>query len=202
VQRRLDINPTGVYDRETEAAVRMWQDSLRLIADGKVGPVTRSMLVGGSVRYELKQPKYVLQGDAWRCWAAALESALASPKWPKPSWTMTELETYYKKLLNKENKSISPAGFTEIGKQLGFGKVSNMGMRLRAERLIRALRSQAPLILITIGSDAIGHARVLYGVHVTGEGINLMVMDPLSGYGELPMGDIQDATNIGVIGPS
>ena len=76
-----------------------------------------------------------------------------------------------------------------------------MSGALRAERLIRALRSRQPLILIT-GGSTVGHAMVLYGVHVTESGIDLLVMDPMSGYQTLPIAEIQDAPSIGVIGPA
>jgi hypothetical protein len=46
------------------------------------------------------------------------------------------------------------------------------------------------------------HTRVIYGVRIQRGAIDFLLMDPMSGYTEIPIGNIQALTTIGLFSPN
>jgi peptidoglycan hydrolase-like protein with peptidoglycan-binding domain len=208
VQRALNdfgytpnLSPDGQYGEKTEKAVKWFQRMMKLIDDGKVGPVTYSVLMERGYRWELLKPPWVKQGVLNLCWAASLESVLRGA-WPgRPRLTVTDLMKKYAAHL-KPAGDISPAALrSPVGKDLRFREV-HVGKKVRAENVLNLLRNRKPVIIVDNSTGAIMHTRVIYGVRIRLGAIDFLMMDPMKGYTDIPIGNIQALTKIGFFSPN
>ena len=143
---------------------------------------------------------WVRQGSMHLCWAASLESVLMST-WPgRPRLSMSDLRSRYSSHLNHLG-DITPHGFRQIGHDLRFREIL-VGEHVRAERLVRLLQSQRPLLLVDNSTGMIMHTRVLYGVHISRGAIELLLMDFMRGYISIPVGTVLVLTVIGFFAPN
>lgn len=189
------VEPSGRFDSKTESVVIKFQEGSRLVADGIAGPVTQSVLFGESLRYELAKPRFVRQGHAYLCWAACLESVLGS-SWPgRARQSMADLRRNYQSYLTAQG-AISLQGLQRAARDLRFQEVL-MGGNVRASSLMPLLRTRRPLLIVDNSTGSVMHTRVLYGIHISRGAIDLLLMDPLSGYTRLPIGDLQVLTRFG-----
>lgn len=195
------LAPTGHFDSKTEAAVKWFQRLMLLIDDGKVGPVTYSVLVNGEYRWELPRPPWVKQGVPNLCWAACLESVLAG-SWPgRPRLTVSDLRKKYQAHL-KPKGDIAPQSLRKpIGTDLRFREV-HQGKNVRAESILKLLRDRKPTILVDDSTGMLMHARVIYGVTVRKGAIDVLMMDPLSAYTTVPIARIQILKTKGFFAPN
>lgn len=193
--------PDGDFGGLTEAAVIWFQGMMNLVEDGKLGPVTQSVLVAGSYRFELSRPPHVPQGTAFLCWAACLESVLKSSWLGRPQRTVADLQSDYSAHLNA-NGGIGVTPLRDVvGADLRFRPILD-GEHVRAESLLRVLGSRKPIILIDNSTGGVMHARVVYGVQIRRGAIDVLMMDPLVGHVVIPIGSIQALTRMGFFAPN
>ena len=193
--------PDGDFGGLTETAVEWFQGMMRLVVDGKVGPVTRSVLMAGGYRVELPRPPHVPQGDAFLCWAACLESVLRRA-WPgRPQKTVADFQSDYAPHLDS-NGGISPGNLrTRVGGDLRFKEIF-VGENVRAERLLNALGQHRPILLVDNALGGVLHVRVIYGLKIEAGAINVLMMDPLNGHVPVPLGEVQSLTQLGFFAPN
>lgn len=207
VQRALNdfgftpsLNPNGRFGDETVKAVKWFQRLMKLIDDGKVGPVTYSVLMEGSYSWELPRPPWVKQGNLHHCWAASLESVLHGA-WPgRPRLTIANLLAKYE--THSPAGDITAATFrSPVGTDLRFREV-HIGNKVRAENVLKLLRDRKPAIIVDNSTGAVMHTRVIYGVRIRRGGTDFLMMDPMTGYIDIPIGNIQMLTRIGFFSPN
>ena len=200
LQRELNAagaNPelavTGVFDQQTEKAVREFQGRVDLIQDGFVGPITHAVLFESNFQYSPVRPPVVNQGTIDLCWAASLESVLRGP-WPgRRRWRTATLRANYSRFLTPRG-AISERGLIAAGRDLAFRDITprlSNRKRLFAEVLTKLLTAKRPLLLVDNSTGSVAHTPVLYGVKIRRGEIRLMLMDPLSGHTEALLDDIQ-----------
>lgn len=185
LQRTLSVEvtalrrpPTGIFDEETENAVRTFQRKNFLIDDGKVGPITDSILFTGHYEYAISKPQRI-QEEVWTCWAAALQSVLGST-WSRnrPRLTVSDLIDKYRRFLEPMNNITIP-GWYQIGHDLRLRGQQLKAQDLRIERIVWLLReNQTHLVMVHDMTGAIRHTVVIYGVRIQAGSPNLLVMDP------------------------
>jgi hypothetical protein len=195
------LTPDGGFGEKTEKAVKWFQGMMKLIDDGKVGPVTYSVLMEGAYRWELAKPPWVKQGILNLCWAASLESVLRG-SWPgRPHLTVADLRKKYAAHL-KPAGDISPGALrSPVGTDLRFREVL-VGKKVRAESILKFLRDRRPVVIVDNSTGAVMHTRVIYGVRIRRGAIDFLMMDPMKGYTDIPIGSIQALTKIGFFCPS
>ena len=195
------LNPDGQFGGETEKAVKWFQKMMKLIDDGKVGPVTYSVLMEGSYRWELPRPPWVKQGSLNLCWAASLESVLRGA-WPgRPHLTVADLQKKYAAHL-KSGGDIAPIALRNfVGKDLRFKEV-HVGKKVRAENVLKLLRDRKPALIVDNSTGSVMHTRVIYGVRIKSGSIDFLMMDPMKGYTDVPIGNIQALNRIGFFSPN
>ncbi len=194
------LNPDGKFGSKTEDAVKWFQGIMKLIDDGKVGPVTYSVLTGGAYRVELTRPPWVRQSQNL-CWAACLESVLRGAWSGRPRLSVAQLRTRYASHL-RPGGDISPATLrSPVGRDLRFREV-HVGRKVRAENVLKLLRDRKPTLLVDNSTGTVMHTRVIYGVRIRRGAVNFLLMDPMRGYTEIPIGNIQALTTIGFFSPN
>ncbi|WP_411643809.1 peptidoglycan-binding protein [Loktanella agnita] len=194
------LTPDGAFGENTERAVREFQDMFNLEPDGKLGPVTQSVLFTGSYRVELVRPPFVAQGNPHRCWAACLEAVLGVSWMGRPRRTMAQLATTYAAHIGAHG-DITVGGLTGVvATDFNFVPIF-VGTTIRAEGLLRALRGRKPILIVDNSSGAIMHARIIYGVKIRAGAIDVLMMDPMAGYVEIPIGGLQSLSRIGLFAP-
>lgn len=172
-----------------------------LTDDGKVGPITYSVLTGGSYRVELPRPPWVRQGSLHLCWAASLESVLQGAWARRPRLTVADFQSRYASHLSPAG-AISPAAMrSPVGRDLRFREV-HVGRKVRAENVLKLLRDRIPTLIVDNSTGAVMHTRVIYGIRIRRGSIDFLLMDPTRGYTEIPIGNIQALTTIGFFSPN
>lgn len=209
VQRALNdyghtprLKPDGQFGGNTEEAVKWFQRLMNLIDDGKVGPVTYSVLMeGGAYRWELPKPPWVKQGILNLCWAASLESVLQGA-WPgRPRLTVADLKKKYAAHLKPAGDISTAALISPVGTDLRFREV-HVGKKVRAENVLKLLRDRKPVIIVDNSTGAVMHTRVIYGIRIRRGAIDFLMMDPMTGYTDIAIGSIQALTRIGFFSPN
>jgi hypothetical protein len=199
------LEPDGDFGGTTENRVKTFQRIQRLVDDGKVGPITHSVLFGGHFEFSISRPPIVRQ-PRFTCWAAALESALHATWVGRPRLTVAELLARYANFLQPRG-DISRAGLRQIAVDLRFGGQIIGGERLRVEKILDVIeRMRVHLLLVhslTAVAEPVNHTEVIYGVKVESGNPLLLTMDPLSGsYGSLEVNVLQThAREVFLLGP-
>ena len=186
------VAPTGFFESDTEDAVKQVQAMMSLVPDGRVGPLTASMLLGIPFRYAPYRPPYVPQGMNL-CWAASLESVLQQA-WPnRRKLDMRALRSQYSQFLFVGD-DLKPSALPQLAKDFRFVKVL-VGRSIRAEYIVRELRSRGPLLLVYRSAPG-QHMCVVYGVEASLYGVDLLIMDPQSGYVQTAIADVQGYSDV------
>ena len=186
-----ELVPNGIFDRNTENAIIKFQKDSGLIEDGIVGPVTHAVVFRSKFKFAPVSPPVVLQRSQWVCWAASLESVLGRSWIGRKQLSVSELQNKYQRFIQQRG-SINSHALLTIGRELRFRDITNhfrSDRRLYAEKLIKLLNAKRPLLLLNLRT--VGHARIIYGVEINQGSIFVMLMDPMVGYTNVPLGNIQ-----------
>jgi len=192
--------PNGIFGLHTKAAVINYQRAMRLIEDGIVGPLTYARVFRRNYKFAPVTPLVVTQGSTWTCWAACLESVLGRSWVGRRKMSVKKLQEKYKDHVDN-NGAIKLRGFLAAGNDFRFKEATdyfrNNDHRIYAEKLLKLLNARRPLILLNLSPASMGsgHARVVYGVLAKKGAINVMLMDPMVGYTEVPLSSLQPTRN-------
>ena len=176
----IPVKVTKVYDDNTVAAVKKFQQMQGLEEDGKMGPFTHAALFESNYRYTIQKPKIIKQAlDT--CWAASIESAAPSWKGRTPA-TISSLLSKYKSLL-KTNNSIDGVGLAKVLKDFNVVNIIGPAKEFRIEIVKRELLATGShlLFMYMMPGATLSHWQVIYGFGVRKGVPYLLTMDPLSG---------------------
>jgi hypothetical protein len=186
---------TGYYGPLTESRVKEFQRRNNLLEDGKVGPITHSVLFVGNYAFSIDGPPKIRQARD-TCWAASLESVLGST-WAttgRPRLKVPDLLSRYSRFLTATG-AINFAGLSRVNLDLRTFFHHPMPFSLLVEPILAELETnnQHVYLIQEATSPLAFHAVVIFGVRVREGGIFLRIMDPLLGdYTEVGFGVVRD----------
>jgi hypothetical protein len=188
--------PTDVFDQNTEQRVKEFQRLADLVEDGKVGPITHSVLFESPFEFAIDRPPVVLQSQN-TCWAACLESVLRSSWRGREKLTVAQLRQKYRRFIDGKG-AISGRGYHQVLKDLRASSRQFLSSELRVEKVLAFVRDRKFQVLLgeNIAGASLGHVQVIYGVKVTEGQPELLVMDPLKGWTTLNFSLVLGATNV------
>jgi hypothetical protein len=184
---------TGNFDAETAKAVMAFQERWGLVADGKVGPVTLSILMEGTYRFLVRHPPRIVQ-PLDTCWAASMQSALEST-WAglHPHKTIADLVKEYKTLIHRTTHSLTERGLRALAGDLRLLLFNVFAEHFRLESILAELEKNGrQVVMIFPTGVTMRHAVVIFGVHIREGNANLVVMDPQIGdFTEISVGALR-----------
>jgi Putative peptidoglycan binding domain len=186
------MKATGVFDAATQARIEEIQRLNGLVADGKAGPITQSLILEGSYTFSITTPPVIRQ-PLNLCWGAALESVLKSTWHGWPKLTAEQLKEKYKGFLLQHSGFMSEAGIEKAMVDHRASIKLMKGSDVRIEKISAFLFRHKKQIVLGDFLLGAGHVRVLYGVTVRKGQPGLMVMDPLKGLITLDLSELQSA---------
>jgi Putative peptidoglycan binding domain len=195
----LPIKESGKFDKETEAAVKVYQNAVGLDQTGIVDALTGDVLNRIVFDYSLSAPPIRAQPqNQYQCWAASTSSWLDTRPNQKKKTTQ-ELVDLMKKIpgaLNTANDGLFTLGWSRLALQLGLGHDAFGGGKgkklssLTPTYILDKLRKKGHLLIAyNLDVDVTGliaHTVVAYGLRITYRDNELLpeyrvkCMDPLS----------------------
>src|SRR5262249_32369736 len=152
-----------------------------LAQDGKVGPVTLSVLMDGNYKFGIQRPPRILEPE-WTCWAASFQSALEST-WSggRPHLTVADFVDRYRRFL-APRKDITVPGFHQVVRDLGAISVTVAANDFTIEPILAELgRNGQQVLMVHDLTGSVAHTVVIWGVVIREGQPSFLIMDPLIG---------------------